>query len=203
MTLFNLKNNRFAKKSKKENKNSNKNSLFWVSELDTEHYELLKSDIVKGMTVNYILSKMNSLGYWEGLTFGGAQKRIQKLYQSIIRPEILSSGSYASRTRVRTRVDVIGDLERLIIEQKTRLKKMRDKEQQTPLLLEQVSKESDILANLLTKLGKLQMDMGILKKADVQRKGSIVVDPTNPNMMSYKTTEHLISKLDELDKELE
>jgi len=65
---------------------------------------------------------------------------------------------------LRRQVDVILEMSVLVDTQKVRVKKMLDKEADTPLLLQTATEEMKVLFTMLNQLGKMHMDTGLLRK---------------------------------------
>ena len=74
------------------------------------------------------------------------------------------------------RVEVIDELEELARIQKGRLHKMLAREAQAPMLIKQVSDEARILADLLSKIGQLHLDTGVLRRAPKHILGTVTDD---------------------------
>lgn len=204
MTLFNLKDNRFAPKTKKTNRKGFVNGIdTWTREVDPEHLKEIKMDIIQGRSHKFILLKMNTMGYWLDVKYSTAKKRITRYYRNCIREEASARGEWLPPHRLTRGIDVQSEMEILIAQQKKRIKKLRGREKKTPLLLEQVTREVDVLNGMLDKLARLQMHTGNLPKATIVKTSKVSADPNNPHGLIVRSTETLLSRLDELDKEFE
>jgi hypothetical protein len=69
--------------------------------------------------------------------------------------------------KMKRQIDVLEELTQIVIKQKARVKRMADMEENKPLLLQTMTDELKVLVTVLEKLGKLQIDTGILRKVRV------------------------------------
>jgi hypothetical protein len=74
---------------------------------------------------------------------------------------------FQTPTKMKRQIDVLEELTQLVLKQKERLKKLASKEDPTPLLMDSVSSEMKTLLIMLEKLGKIQLDTGLLRRVKV------------------------------------
>jgi hypothetical protein len=69
-----------------------------------------------------------------------------------------------STGKMKRQIDVLEELTQLVLKQKTRVKKMADLESDKPLLMQTMTDEMKTLLQMLEKLGKFQLDTGLLRR---------------------------------------
>lgn len=108
------------------------------------------------------------------------------------------------------RINVLDTMERMVLQQQTRMEKIYTKEAAGPLLMDTVSKEMDRTVDYLTKLSNLYFEVGIMARAPKVMKGVIASqemagsDPIRSSrIVSFELTEEELPLIEGIRNELD
>lgn len=90
-----------------------------------------------------------------------------------------------NNARVVQTVHAMGELQEAVIIQKDRLMKAYGQEQKGPLLLDMVSKEMRLFKDMLSDLGKMQLETGLLPRAPKVVTGTVTDSSGNVTQFSW------------------
>lgn len=97
------------------------------------------------------------------------------------------------------RLDALEEMTNMALIQKERVSKVYSKESKMPLLMKQVTEELTLMNKLLDSLSRLQLEIGVLKRAPKDYHGSLTQDADEPGMVRFRITEETLQAMEYLE----
>lgn len=97
------------------------------------------------------------------------------------------------------RLDALEEMTNMALIQKERVSKVYSKESKMPLLMKQVTEELTLMNKLLDSLSRLQLEIGVLKRAPKDYHGSLTPDADEPGMVRFRITEETLQAMEYLE----
>jgi hypothetical protein len=177
-----------------------------ILNLGEERVEFLKDRLERGDTMLRLVRVIQH--DWKELTEAAevtVLRHLSKFKKDVIEQEVAkrleAAGALSKAKSFAKKINVIEEMMDLVSIQKRRLAKVLEREEQSPLLLEQVSFEITRQMQLLEKLGKLMLDTGMIKKAQTSTTGVLMQNPNDPNMVMFRVTNEAKQAIDFFLKE--
>lgn len=169
-----------------------------IADLTTEQYDQLVGWLTLGKSDSEIATLLID-SKWVKVSHDAARKAVVRWRKGTAQNAVVTGIAQRLVTpqgNVRRQIDVLEEMSDLIVHQKRRIARMTKKEDELPegLLLENLSHEMIRLLSMLEKLGKVQMESGILRRVRV---GQIIDDyePPKEEEEEFVWTEEMEQKM--------
>lgn len=131
--------------------------------------------------------------------------RLSLYNKKILKPKLFTQidnvDVYKELLALKTKVDSLKEFTVLVLTQKKRLERALKLELISGVSERYTRQEVKLMADILEKLAKLQMETGILPRAPRVISGEFGFDEQDPSKLTYQVTESFMQALDALDAE--
>lgn len=160
--------------------------------------------LLDGKTAMEVANWLQGQGHFTDAKTPSVKKMLERYRASELRKRVMNQiadAQIGAKTvaGVVQRVNACDALTELVIAQQGRFYKALELEKKAPLLMKNVQDEGRLLKDMLTDLGKLQLETGVLLRASRSFKG-IMTDPNTGDVKHFDWTEEQASLLREIDK---
>jgi len=132
-------------------------------------------------------------------------KRLSLYKRNILQPKIFTQiqdvDVYKELLALKTKVDSMKEFTVLVLTQKKRLERALKLELIAGVSERYARQEVKLMADILEKLAKLQMETGILPRAPRVVSGEFEFDEQDPSKITYQVTESFMKALDDIETE--